>query len=298
MSHPFPYESSARDRFRELHKGWARNAPLRRLYAYWYGEIREVLAPVQPGAVFEFGSGPAFSRQFLPGVRTSDVVRSAGHDCQVDATAPWPVRDGSLDGVVLLDVLHHLSAPAVVFREATRALRPGGRLVMMEPYVSPLSYPFYRFFHVEGLDTSIEPFAIEAPTGKDPFEGNQALPKLIFDKRAAHLRMRFPMLRPIEWRLYSGISYVASGGFGHAPFVPRLLWSSLYRLDRWMPSAFQPLVAFRMLVCLERTQDRPTIWNDVASGEPATGPSESVCNPTPHGSPEMINRPPGATGTL
>jgi SAM-dependent methyltransferase len=249
------YESRTLDRFEELRAGWARNGPLRTLYAYWFTEIREVLAPVLPGSIFELGSGPGFSRQFLPGLRTSDLVRSKEHDCQIDATAPWPFHDESLDGVLLFDVLHHLSAPAMLFTEASRVLRPGGRLVMMEPYVSPLSYPFYRFLHVEGLDTSVEPFTPDAPTDKDPFAGNQALPRLIFDRRADQFRERFPRLRTVERRLYSGFSYVATGGFGHAPIVGDRVWSSLYRLDRCVPRAILPFVAFRMLICLERAQD-------------------------------------------
>jgi len=249
------YEGRTLDRFQELRDGWARNGPLRTLYTYWFSEVREVLAPVLPGAVFELGSGPGFSRQFLPGVRTSDLVRSHEHDCQIDATSPWPFQDASLDGVLLFDVLHHLSAPAVLFREASRVLRPGGRLVMMEPYVSTFSYPFYRYLHVEGLDTRVEPFALDAPVDKDPFAGNQALPRLIFDRRADQFRRRFPGLRAVERRLYSGFSYVATDGFGHAPLVPAYAWSGLYRLDRWLPQALLPLVAFRMLICLERVHD-------------------------------------------
>jgi SAM-dependent methyltransferase len=273
------YEGRTLDRFQELRQGWARNGPLRTLYTYWFSEVRDVLAPVMPGAVFELGSGPGFSRQFLPGVRTSDLVRSQEHDCQIDATSPWPFQDASLDGVLLFDVLHHLSAPAVLFSEASRVLRPGGRLVMMEPYVSLLSYPFYRFLHVEGLDTRVEPFTPDAPVDKDPFAGNQALPRLIFDRRADQFRDRFPRLRIVERRLYSGFSYVATGGFGHAPLATDSVWSILFRLDRWLPRAMLPLVAFRTLICLERSQDCDSNRNDVASAAASRGPSASVCKP-------------------
>jgi SAM-dependent methyltransferase len=249
------------------------------LYAYWFTEIREVLGPVMPGAIFELGSGPGFARQFLPGVRTSDLVRTREHDCQIDATGPWPFSDESLDGVLLFDVLHHLSAPAVLFREASRVLRPGGRLVLMEPYVSLLSYPFYRFLHIEGLDDRVEPFALDAPTDKDPFAGNQALPRLIFDRRAKQFRDRFPHLRTVERRLYSGLSYVATGGFGHAPVVPESVWSKLYQLDRWMPGSVLPLVAFRMLICLERAHDCDNKRNEVTCAAGSSGPSTSLCSP-------------------
>jgi len=43
-----------------------------------------------------------------------------------------PIADGELDAAVLSLVLHHLAEPDKVVREAARALRPGGRLVVIE----------------------------------------------------------------------------------------------------------------------------------------------------------------------
>jgi ubiquinone/menaquinone biosynthesis C-methylase UbiE len=43
-----------------------------------------------------------------------------------------PVADGEVDEVMACMVLHHLSAPAKAIAEARRALRPGGRLVLVD----------------------------------------------------------------------------------------------------------------------------------------------------------------------
>jgi SAM-dependent methyltransferase len=248
----FAYEADMRRRFDKSRRTWSSNSQLRSLYSYWYGEIRSALTPVQPGVVIEIGSGASFSKEFLPGIRTSDIAHHIDHDYQIDATRPWPFRDGSLDAVVLFDVLHHLASPRVLFREAGRTLRPGGRLLMMEPYVSLLSYPVYRFFHVEGLNMSVEPLSREGPLDKDPFEGNQAVPGLIFGRYRSQFQREFPMLRLIEQRLYSGISYVASGGYSRPPFVPMRVWNALFKLDRAVPGSLRRVVGFRMLLVLER----------------------------------------------
>ncbi|WP_338742448.1 class I SAM-dependent methyltransferase [Haloplanus salilacus] len=43
-----------------------------------------------------------------------------------------PLRDGSVDAVVVLDALHHLPAPGAALSEAGRVLRPGGVVVIRE----------------------------------------------------------------------------------------------------------------------------------------------------------------------
>jgi ubiquinone/menaquinone biosynthesis C-methylase UbiE len=43
-----------------------------------------------------------------------------------------PIKDGELDAATLLLVLHHLPEPAEALAEAARALRPGGRLLVVD----------------------------------------------------------------------------------------------------------------------------------------------------------------------
>mgnify|MGYP002352752300 CR=1 FL=1 len=43
-----------------------------------------------------------------------------------------PVEDGELDAALMVLVLHHLPSPAAALAEAARALRPGGRLVVVD----------------------------------------------------------------------------------------------------------------------------------------------------------------------
>jgi SAM-dependent methyltransferase len=241
-------------RFEEIRQGWSSNRALQALYAYWYAEIGAALNGALPANVIEIGSGPGIIREYLPGIRTSDVVAASWHDHEIDATRAWPIGDGSLDGIVLFDVLHHLSEPRTLFREATRTLRPGGRFVIMEPYVSPFSDPIYRFLHDErsGFDRSVRPFALRPSLDKDPMIGNPALPWLIFGRDLAQFRQEFPSLRVAGRRLYGGFSYLASGGFFRPCLLPLRPWNGLFWLDRHLPKPILPLVAVRMLVILER----------------------------------------------
>ena len=44
-----------------------------------------------------------------------------------------PLPDNSFDCLILSEVIEHLEAPQVSIREATRVLRPGGRLLLTTP---------------------------------------------------------------------------------------------------------------------------------------------------------------------
>ena len=77
--------------------------------------------------------------------------------------------------MVGLDVLHHLPDPAAFFCEAARVLAEGGRLSLVEPWITPLSWVVYRFFHQENCRLSVDPWQ-PFPAGKDSFDGDAAVP--------------------------------------------------------------------------------------------------------------------------
>ncbi|MBM4201875.1 MAG: class I SAM-dependent methyltransferase [Gammaproteobacteria bacterium] len=68
--------------------------------------------------------------------RTSAIYRSRP-DVYGDAER-LPLRDGSVDTVMLMEVLEHLPDPAAALHDVRRVLRPGGRLVVSVPFVYPI----------------------------------------------------------------------------------------------------------------------------------------------------------------
>ena len=59
-------------------------------------------------------------------------ARAKGLDCLQANAMGLPLADGSVDAVVIVDALHHMSDATAVVAEAARALRPGGVLVVRE----------------------------------------------------------------------------------------------------------------------------------------------------------------------
>lgn len=243
------------ERFEAHRRAWERNPALRAQYGDWYGEVRRLLPAPAPGPLVELGSGPGFARAFIPELMLTDVVGAPWHDREMGAEA-LPFDDGSLGGVVLFDVLHHLASPASFFAEATRALAPGGRLILCEPYVSPLSFPIYKLFHEEPLRMAVDPLADHAgaAAGKDPFDANQAIPTLLFARARglAQVARRFPRLRLLSVQRLAGLSYPSSGGFNRGPLLPLPLWRRLYRLEASLPAWVFRLIGFRLLAALEK----------------------------------------------
>ncbi len=241
-------------RYERHREAWGANEALRILYAEWYGRIAKQLPDPALGPFIEIGSGPGLARSFIPGLKLTDIVLASWHDGEASADR-LPVADASLGALVLFDVLHHLSSPASFFDEAARALADGGRIVMCEPYVSPVSFPAYKWFHPESLVLGVDPLAdqVEDPSGKDPFDGNQAIPMLTFGRKVglARFAKRFPTLVVRSVERFAGLAHPASGGFGRSPFLPMALWRLLYAAERRLPSWVYRLIGFRMLIVIE-----------------------------------------------
>jgi len=242
-------------RFEDHRRSWQANPALRTCYGHWYGRLREALPPQSLGPWVEIGSGPGFAREFIPELELTDVVQAPWHARRMSAEA-LSMQDSSVGALVLFDVLHHVAAPATFFSEAARVLRPGGRILLCEPYISPVSRWVYRRFHPEPVDMSVDPLvaAVQgAEAAKDPFASNQAIPTLVFcgDKGRIFSCM-FPKLGVVRVERLAGLSYPASGGFSHTPFLPMPLWRGFFALESLLPEIAFRGFGFRMIVVIER----------------------------------------------
>jgi SAM-dependent methyltransferase len=239
-------------RFEALRQAWRSNEPLRVLHGRWYARIREALPTHDLGPWMEIGSGPGFAREFIPDLELSDIVKAPWHD-RCLAADNLLFADRSVGALVLFDVLHHLAAPAKFFQEAGRVLRPGGRIVLCEPYISPLSSVVYRLFHPEPVDMGVQPLAEHGVFDKDPFASNQAISTLLCRREGRReLERLFPMLKMVRFERLAGLSYPATGGFSHRPFLPVRLWRVLLALEDRLPAVAYRLIGFRLLAVIER----------------------------------------------
>jgi SAM-dependent methyltransferase len=240
-------KAASQDILAERREIWTSKPIIQRLYSRWYGHIEKAL---KPGRTLELGGGSGNLSDFLPEAITSDIVFEPWLDAVMDAHA-IPFKEESLDNIVLFDVLHHLAAPAVFFHEVERVLKSKGRVVMMEPYVSWLSFPVYRFLHSEGMRWNTDPFHHQSWERKEPFEGNQAVPTLIFRKQRKNFLEVFPRLKIIEEETMDIFLYPLSGGFHQPNLCPLFLWRFLERVERLL-NPLGSFLAFRLFIVLEK----------------------------------------------
>ena len=108
------------------------------------------------GLVLDLGCADRWIEKHLPRqcsyigldyLATGKVLYESKPDVFADASC-LPVRDATIDSVILLDVLEHLSRPDMALAEIHRVLRVGGSLIVSVPFLYPVHdapYDFQRY---------------------------------------------------------------------------------------------------------------------------------------------------------
>jgi SAM-dependent methyltransferase len=228
---------------------WQNKPILRRIYE---NDYKEIVRQLVPGPTLEIGGGSGNLKNYHPNIVTIDIQQVPWLDAVADAHH-LPFADGSFDNLVMFDVLHHLESPWLFLKEATRVLRSGGRLIAMEPAITPVSKIFYTFFHPEPVHMGVDPLAPrELSANRSPWDSNQAIPTLLFRMAPRELEDAFPQLKLTKVSYHALFAYPLSGGFRKWSLVPQGLVGPLLRVEKKLMPILGPLMAFRLLAVLRR----------------------------------------------
>lgn len=240
---------------------WKHKPVLEAIYRVWFDQLLGELQGCR--RVLEVGAGPGFLSEYVRRAVPSrswiatDVLPAPWNDLVADGLR-LPFRRGSVDGIAAMDLIHHLARPAEFFAEAARVLGPGGRIVAVEPWVTPLSYPVYRWLHQEGCDLGLDPWRPFGPddAGKPAFDGDAAVLFRVVQCAKAEDWRRLGF-EPPRVRLLNGFGYLLSLGFRERSLLPPRLARLALRLDGAL-EAIAPATGMRALLVWKRSSPAAT----------------------------------------
>lgn len=221
---------------------------LKSIYDEWYRMLAAELPAVE-GAVLELGAGAGSCNDAIPGVIRSEVFYSKRVELVADAQQ-LPLGDGTLRAIVFTDVLHHMPDVRQFFAEAVRSLRPGGKILMIEPWVTRWSTFIYKKFHHE-------PFLPEAKEWRflssGPLSGaNGALPWILFVRDRTEFEKEFGELRIERIRPFLPFRDLVSGGVGLRSLMPNISYRVWAGLEKLLEPQMERLGMFAFISLLRR----------------------------------------------
>ncbi len=181
----------------------------------------------------ELGSGGGFLKKVIPTVTTTDVIALPDID-QCFSALNMPYGNNTVDAFFMIDVLHHIPDASRFLKEATRCLKPGGRIIMIEPSNTFFSRIIYRFFHQEPFD----PKAGWKLSSDGPLSSaNIAIPWIIFIRDRKLFETNYPELKITNIYNHTPFRYLISGGVT----VRQLLPNFSYNFIKIIESVLTPL---------------------------------------------------------
>jgi len=216
---------------------------LRNLYIDFYTELKSLLVESDGKFLVELGSGGGFIKELIPNVVTSDIRELPNVD-KVLSASQMPFDDNSVDGFVMLDVLHHLSDLRGFFREAQRCLKDGGKVIMIEPASTVWSRFVYKNFHHEDFDAKA---GWSVKQGGPLSGGNAALAWIIFSRDRDIFEKEFSKLQIIRIRVHTPFAYLLSGGFTVRQLVPSCTYGAVRLVEHLLSPANRFLGMFQTI---------------------------------------------------
>lgn len=232
-------------------KAWNNKPILREEYFRFYRKVQSHLTRHASGerpVIVEIGSGMGQIKSVIENVILTDLFPNPWID-RVCSAYQLPWEDSAVDDLILIDVFHHLEKPLAFINEARRILKCGGRIHILDPYISLTSWPVYHFGHHEPIGRAADIQWDPHPPAQPAYYAAQGNATHIFFRNAiesGHIPLKVSFQE--RWSCWS---YLLSGGFSKPAMYPGILYKTIQLMDRLL-SGFPDLFAGRCYVVLEK----------------------------------------------
>jgi SAM-dependent methyltransferase len=206
----------------------------------------------------DIGCGPGFSREFIRcrKLLLTDIESYNHLDIGGVDALRLPFACESVDFIIGSNVVHHLPYPGRFLNEARRVLRSGGFLLMHEVQASLLFCGVLRAMRHEGYSFDVNVFdeSCICADPNDPWAGNNAIPRLLFDNHDAFLKAQ-PGWRILRDDPCECLLFLNSGGVtaktAYIPLPPILL-KAVERLDTILAKVAPNILAVGRSIALQK----------------------------------------------
>ncbi len=152
----------------------------------------------------------------------------------------------------MTDVLHHLPDVRRFFHCATECIHKNGMIIMIEPWVTPLSKIIYHFLLHEPFQPDIDRWEFSA---SGPLTGaNTALPWMLFSRDRKKFEKEFFKWQIRKIKPIMPFLYIVSGGISMRSLMPAASFS-FWRSFENMLSPWMKYIAMFAQITLKKTQD-------------------------------------------
>lgn len=236
----------------DIHAAVVQNKPLlKRVYSEWYRQIVSVKETVEPlsGEILEIGSGGGFLKEFIPEAVTSDVYRRSDID-RIENAYHLSCRNNSVKLLCCVSVINQLGRVEEFFKEVERVLIPGGKLVIVDPYISWFSRLVYKYIHHYHFDLSSKSWNFPE-TGRMSGNDTTLATKIFWRDRDVFIQ-KFPTLKIQSIVLHNFVAYYASGGVSCRSLVPNFLVGFVMFFEKMVSPFMRYLACFQTVVLVKR----------------------------------------------
>ena len=215
---------------------------MKKLYVDWYEMILSKID--KNGKVLELGSGGGFLKTIFPEVITSDILSLPNCDKVINAYQ-LPYGENELSAIVMIDTLHHMGECERFFKEASRTLKKGGKIVMIEPANTFWSRIIYKNFHHEPFEEKAVEW--DFPSAGPMSVANGALPWIVCVRDKEKFQKMFPDLKITSVKLHTPFRYLLSGGMPYKSMVPSWLFSTVTLKEKILSPFAKGLAMFQTI---------------------------------------------------
>lgn len=222
---------------------------LKNLYEEWYTEISNALPVAPSGPVLEIGSGSGFLNEYVSTLITSEILHDPTVDIFLDGH-DLPFKAASLKAIIMVDVFHHLSRAGSFLEAAAGCVKPGGVIVMLEPWHTQWSRFVYRYLHHEPFDHECDQWDFKE--GGPLSQANSALPWIVFSRDREKFEREYPDWCIQKIRLHTPFRYIVSGGVSLISFSPKRLYKVWRKIEQIMNPWVNAWAMFATIVLVKK----------------------------------------------